>query len=446
MMILNKCIRIVCVLMVCCTISQHAHPMMGIDTEDLAEIANLFRGMGMSDADIGQATKDVLDAPTQLLREWADSNDETLKDMAKTGWQGVLEMAKSRQAGKQAERQAAIEQHGMTKRFKLMLDELKKPKSIALLVGGISMIILAYYLFRHGSGIAARYIEARLDRPKIILESSRRSLKERIFGKKEKEESRLGEVIAAPALKEKLQHIADDTLSAYESQENLSNVLLYGPPGTGKTMFAKALALHCGLDYAILPGSSLSKLDTTEALKELDKLFAWAQQSEKGLVIFIDEAEAFLRDRGSGAASEHTKKLLTEFLAHVEKPSNAKLMFVFATNRIQDIDSAVLSRIGHWLNVPKPAVAQREALIKLYASKLDPYDISCDESFEQGIARLAQHADGMVGRDIEEVFANHMVRQCRREETDTVTFDLARRVLDAYKQEQKDRDAAMCAA
>ena len=38
------------------------------------------------------------------------------------------------------------------------------------------------------------------------------------------------------------------------------NVLMHGPPGTGKTLFAKKLAQHSGLDYAILTGGDVAPM------------------------------------------------------------------------------------------------------------------------------------------------------------------------------------------
>ena len=38
------------------------------------------------------------------------------------------------------------------------------------------------------------------------------------------------------------------------------NILMHGPPGTGKTLFAKKLAKHSGLDYAILTGGDVAPM------------------------------------------------------------------------------------------------------------------------------------------------------------------------------------------
>lgn len=51
-----------------------------------------------------------------------------------------------------------------------------------------------------------------------------------------------------------------------------------GPPGTGKTLFAKGLARHSGLDYAIMTGGDIAPLGR-EAVSEMHKLFDWAQAS-----------------------------------------------------------------------------------------------------------------------------------------------------------------------
>ncbi len=66
-----------------------------------------------------------------------------------------------------------------------------------------------------------------------------------------------------------------------------------GPPGTGKTMAAKRLARTSGLDYAILSGGDVAPLGGG-AVTQLHDTFDWAERSRKGLLLFIDEADAFL--------------------------------------------------------------------------------------------------------------------------------------------------------
>ncbi len=75
------------------------------------------------------------------------------------------------------------------------------------------------------------------------------------------------------------------------------------PPGTGKTMAAKRLAKTSGLDYAIMSGGDVAPLGG-QAVTQLHDMFDWAERSRRGLLLFIDEADAFLSQRGQQQMSE----------------------------------------------------------------------------------------------------------------------------------------------
>ena len=68
------------------------------------------------------------------------------------------------------------------------------------------------------------------------------------------------------------------------------------PPGTGKTMAAKRMARTSGLDYAILSGGDVAPLGP-QATTRIHETFDWAERSHRGLLLFIDEADAFLAQR-----------------------------------------------------------------------------------------------------------------------------------------------------
>jgi ATPase family AAA domain-containing protein 3A/B len=111
-------------------------------------------------------------------------------------------------------------------------------------------------------------------------------------------------------------------------------VLLYGPPGTGKTLYAKSLATDANMQYAIMSGGDVAPLGA-QATYELNKcklqflalkltlvsVFNWADKSKKGLVLFIDEAEAFLRPRDENMSPE-LRSVINTFLARTGEPSN----------------------------------------------------------------------------------------------------------------------------
>jgi ATPase family AAA domain-containing protein 3A/B len=97
--------------------------------------------------------------------------------------------------------------------------------------------------------------------------------------------------------------------------------LIHGPPGTGKTLWAKSLATESGMDFAIMAGGDVAPLGK-DAVTELHNLFDWSKlnsksvlSSKKGMVIFIDEADAFLRKRQSFEhISESMRNALNVFL------------------------------------------------------------------------------------------------------------------------------------
>jgi len=51
-----------------------------------------------------------------------------------------------------------------------------------------------------------------------------------------------------------------------------------------------------------------------DGVSAIHKIFDWAQTSRKGLVLFIDEADAFLRKRSTEQISEDMRATLNAFL------------------------------------------------------------------------------------------------------------------------------------
>ena len=60
-------------------------------------------------------------------------------------------------------------------------------------------------------------------------------------------------------------------------------------------MAAKRLARTSGMDYAILSGGDIAPLGGT-AVTQLHDTFDWAERSRRGLLLLIDEADAFLSE------------------------------------------------------------------------------------------------------------------------------------------------------
>ncbi|CAK9001227.1 unnamed protein product [Durusdinium trenchii] len=189
----------------------------------------------------------------------------------------------------------------------------------------------------------------------------------------------------------------------------LPNAVFFGPPGTGKSLTARRLAESCGMDYAILSGGNILGLKE-EAVPELRRVFRWARRSSRGLLLFIDEAEAFLCCRSSQSNS-YVQAAVSFFLAQTGA-SSSQLQLILATNRIQDLDGAVLSRLVLRIEFgwPDAQLLQQQVddrLLRLEPKAAERFQKLVMERAEQGAAGgpctlgEALHGWAFSGRDVQ---------------------------------------------
>jgi len=141
-------------------------------------------------------------------------------------------------------------------------------------------------------------------------------------------------------------------------------MLFYGPPGTGKTLFAKKLAMQSGLEYAVMVGSDIAPLGPM-AVTEINKLFDWAEKQPNGMILFIDEADAFLRSRKGNDISEYMRHSINSFLYRTGTPSE-RVILVMATNNPEQLDEAIHDRIDEVVGFTKPSEDERRTMLKHY--------------------------------------------------------------------------------
>lgn len=177
------------------------------------------------------------------------------------------------------------------------------------------------------------------------------------------------------------------------------NLLLYGPGGTGKTMISQIIARNSGVNYVMMSGGDLAQyIKRGEHVTELNKLFDDAKNSFTPTIITIDECESMCRDRDKMDKQELIE-LLNAFLNQTGVPSR-KVILVLITNRMEDLDEAVLSRMDYKVFIGPPEKSQRIEILQEYAqSFFSRFEVNQFFSLED-LEKIAEQVNGFTGRTI----------------------------------------------
>ena len=229
---------------------------------------------------------------------------------------------------------------------------------------------------------AARAAAARAGRRASVEDARRARIEAKAEAFVKRETDFLDGVVLPPGLRERLVRLATATRNAKQNRSPFRHMLLHGPPGTGKTLCAKRLAKATGLEYALMSGGDVGPLGP-EGVTALHALFRWARTSTRGVLVFIDEAEAFLASRANGRLTEHMRNALNAFLYQTGTQS-PHFVLVLATNRASDLDEAVLDRTDEEIYVGLPDLPGRRTLVRLY------YGIYLRRLAELSTSRLAR--------------------------------------------------------
>jgi ATPase family AAA domain-containing protein 3A/B len=248
------------------------------------------------------------------------------------------------------------------------------PQNLSIMIGSIVACLAGVYLVREMAVLLREQLNKRLGRPSLVRSTNRRGMLQestiwllRLLRLREALGSEFKDVVLHPKLKEQVLRLADATRSAKRRKMPLQHVMFYGPPGTGKTMVAQRFAEYSGLEYAIMSGGDLVPLGE-QGVTELHKLFKWVHRSSRGVLLFIDEADAFLCSRKKEGMSEALRNGLTTMLYHTGTPTS-QFMMVLATNRPSDLDSAVHDRVDESVEFGLPEFSARKGMVDLYFKK-----------------------------------------------------------------------------
>ncbi|VDQ02346.1 unnamed protein product [Trichobilharzia regenti] len=296
---------------------------------------------------------------------------------------------------------------------------LSEPDKVATVIGSLTLLAGGVYGAKYGIGTFTRVVESRIGKPALVRETSRinavDSFLKTIF---QRPTDPLDGIILRPELEASLRKIAIATRHTKANSGFYRNVLMAGPPGTGKTMFAKSLAMHSGMDYAILTGGDIAPMGN-EGVTAVHKVFDWAKTSRKGVLLFVDEADAFLRKREQERISEGIRATLNAFLYRTGEQSK-KFMLVLASNQPEQFDWAINDRMDEIVQFTLPGLEERERLVRHYfdlfllqpsLTKSHRIRLAEDINYAVKCADVAKRTEGLSGREISKIAVGWQV--CR---------------------------------
>lgn len=178
-------------------------------------------------------------------------------------------------------------------------------------------------------------------------------------------------------------------------------IILEGPPGTGKTMLAKAIAGEADVPFISTSGSDFIEMFVGLGAARVRALWELAETNAP-CVLFIDEIDAVGRRRsggGDGATTESNQTLNALLQKMDGLETNTGVFVVAATNRISDLDPALLrpGRFDKQLYIgPPKSKKDRDEIIRVHLKNKRLKD----ESLLDNVSKLMF---GMSGAEIAQI-------------------------------------------
>ncbi len=167
-------------------------------------------------------------------------------------------------------------------------------------------------------------------------------------------------------------YLKDPKSAAQKGIRPIKGVILEGPPGNGKTLFARALAEECHVNFIATKGADFQSALMSMGAMKIRLLFSKARRN-RPCIVFIDEFDSIGERRnyaGSGIDKENNR-IITTMLNEMDgfTPSSG-ILVIAATNSYASLDPALI-RAGRFdlkYHIGNPDPETRKELIRLYSA------------------------------------------------------------------------------
>ncbi len=189
-------------------------------------------------------------------------------------------------------------------------------------------------------------------------------------------------------------------------------VLFYGPSGTGKTMLARIVASQTRVPLISCSGSNFVEIWVGQGAARVRELVELAydvadKSDTKSCIVFIDEIESLAQSRDMPDENSEDRKTINQLLNSMDgmdsKSKKVNVIFIAATNRLKDLDTAVLrpGRFDVQIKVDIPAnYSERLSIFTIHSRDR----LFRSEAEKKRLLELAaKKAEGFSGAEIRDL-------------------------------------------